>query len=77
MHQSLCELEYWFPGILDVIMGIWGTNELDDYLNQLIIADRPGREGFPDVVMTELLLLSAVNETLIQKKPSNIWTNRT
>jgi hypothetical protein len=55
---------------------MWGTNELDEYLSQLIVADREDREGFPEMVMSELIMLHSFNETLINKKPTDVWLNR-
>jgi hypothetical protein len=76
MQTSLSELESWYPHILNVIVGLWGTNELDEYLSQLIVADREDREGFPEMVMSELIMLHSFNETLINKKPTDVWLNR-
>lgn len=72
----MSELEIWFPHILNVVEGIWGTIELDSYLNQLIIADKNGRDGFPSCVMSELIMLYSINDELIKNKSNDIWKNR-
>ena len=46
-----------FPRIAQSIELLWGNRELDEYLKNLILADRAGREGFPAETLTALLKL--------------------
>lgn len=45
----------------------WRTPECREYLNRLIVSDRPDRAGFSPQVMTELLLLSEVLDAAGEK----------
>ena len=78
MHQSTSELELWYPRILEVVSILWGTVELDSYLNEILMLESHeyGREGFPYVVMSELMLLHYVNSELLNKQETDIWMNR-
>lgn len=51
------ELEKAFPHILDRIALLWGTPELETYLQRLMLDDRGNRSGFPPEVMRELAFL--------------------
>ena len=53
-----------FPRIVARINDLWGEPELDDYLDDLMISDREGRQGFPPEVAVELFRLIAVHGAL-------------
>lgn len=57
-----CALEVDHAKILTRLEMTWRTPECREYLNRLIVADRPDRAGFSPQVMTELLMLSEVLE---------------
>lgn len=75
MQTSHSELENWYPKILAVIIGFWGTQELDTYLNKLIVrgTDEYARQGFHESTMSELIMLYYINSILINKSESDIW----
>lgn len=51
------------PHIVNRLCLMWGNNqEMLDYLNELLISNRPGREGFAFDVMTELSDLQGLLE---------------
>lgn len=53
----LCEN---YPKIARQILALWGqAPQCNAYLDQLLIAKREGRQGFPPAVAQELLALSA------------------
>lgn len=51
-------LENNFPHVLAKIVMLWGQPEMDTYFQNLMVADRPGRKGFPADAAQELLRLS-------------------
>ena len=51
-------LEARFPRIAKTVRELWGTRELDDYLDRLLIDERGDRHGFPPEVVEALLALS-------------------
>jgi hypothetical protein len=55
-HQT----EARFSRVLEKIADLWGTPALDNYFTELLIADRPGRQGFPPEVAHEIFSLSMV-----------------
>ncbi len=57
-------IEEKFPRILARIVDLWGKPELDAFLAELMVSDRPGRQGFPGDVAMELFRLSTLHGTL-------------
>lgn len=51
-----------FPRIAEKIVALWESDDFDEYLNSLVVADRPGRQGFPPEVASELILLSLLRD---------------
>lgn len=51
-------LERKFPRVLNRIMVLWDTPEIDAYFMDLIVDTRGGREGFPREVAAEIVHLS-------------------
>lgn len=60
-------LEADFPHVIDRIVALWGSAELRPFMDALMLADRPGRQGFPPVVATEVFRLANVLDELDQK----------
>lgn len=57
-------IEQQFPRILAKIVALWGKPALDDFLAGLMVAGRPGRQGFaPDIAM-EIFRLSPLHGSL-------------
>ncbi|MBI5918598.1 MAG: ankyrin repeat domain-containing protein [Nitrosomonadales bacterium] len=54
-------LERQFPHVLNRIMALWGTTELDGYVESLLIDDRGDRRGFPTWVASEIFQLSLLH----------------
>ena len=57
-------LEQNFPRILAKIVALWGTTGLDDFLSDLMVSDRPGRQGFPPDAGMEIFRLLTLHGSL-------------
>jgi ankyrin repeat protein len=60
-------LERDYPAVLERIVALWGTDEGEEYLAQLIVADHERRQGFPPDVAREIVKLSLFHDQ---------WRNR-
>lgn len=56
-----------YPRIYRKIVVLWGMHEIDDYLDDLLIDTRGGRQGFPEEVMTELFELQVLHGRLLPR----------
>lgn len=64
------ELEKRFPRILNKVVELWDSPQLEAYFNELLIDTRNGhttRQGFPVPVATEIFRLSQARERLRQQ----------
>ena len=69
-----------FARILEKIMSLWGTAELDAYFHELMIDYKGDRQGFPKEVVAELLTLSGIHDKVMEeknKKNEDVWSNET
>lgn len=57
-------LEARFPHVFAKIVELWGKPEMEGYFQSLMVADRPGRQGFPADAAMEVLRLSLAHGTL-------------
>jgi len=57
-------LESKFPHVFAKIVHLWGSPEMEPYFQSLMVADRPGRQGFPADAALEILRLSLAHGTL-------------
>ena len=64
------KLEASFPHVIDRMVALWGSAELRPFLDALMLADRPGRQGFPPEVATEIFRLVNVLDELDEKPAS-------
>ncbi len=53
-----CALEKYYPRLMREITQLWFRNEINTYLEDLIVDERFDRQGFPYEVFDELLFLS-------------------
>ena len=53
-----------FPHILARLADLWGSAALDAYLDELMLDDRGGRQGFPPDVGTEIFRLISLHASL-------------
>lgn len=71
-------LEEKFGRILEKITKLWGTEELEKYISELMIDDKGDRQGFPPEVVSELFALSMVHDEYLiamQAHASDPWAN--
>ncbi len=61
------ELEKKFPRIFSKLMDMWEMPEIDDYFADLMVSDRPDRQGFPADVASEIFALSRVHARLHER----------
>lgn len=67
-------LESKFPRILDMIMSLWDSDEIDQCFMELMVNNRADRKGFPPDVAAEIMHLSLVHAA--QESPDknkDIW----
>ena len=61
-----------FPRIGNRIVLLWGTVDLQNYLNTLIVDERGGREGFPHPVAEAILRIHGEHyKTVSENEPGN------
>lgn len=80
-QYPLTELEKKFPRIIERIVELWNKDELDKYLNELMIDDRGNRHGFPEEAASDILFLRTLHDYHMrgvnEAKPSahSVWSN--
>jgi len=72
-------LEQKFPHIFEKILALWGKAKLDWYLESLMVADRPDRQGFPPEAAMEIFRLSVIHGELdlAKQKKAGAWEGLT
>jgi len=74
-------LETQYARIFNRIMDLWGTLELEDYMGELMVDKRGGRQGFPPDVMNDILTLARINGKVLElrnvrrEENEDPWTN--
>ena len=58
-------IEQKFPHIAKKLTLAWRSEACAAYILSLLVADRPGRQGFPAEVMEDLMMLHEINEMLM------------
>ena len=56
-----------FPHVIERLVALWGTAQIDRYFNELLVADDRRRQGFPPQVAREIFALSVLHDTLFPK----------
>jgi hypothetical protein len=63
-----------FPRVGERITLMWGSVELQKYLNNIIIDERGDRHGFPAPVLSALLQIYKRHAKMVpEEKTENIW----
>jgi ankyrin repeat protein len=63
-----------YPRILDRIAELWGTTQIDQYLQELLLDTRGGRQGFAPEVMSDLMFLHGLHVEVTQAAPAgDVW----
>lgn len=58
--NSVCAIEKRFPRIARELCNRWQSDEIDDYIDSLLLDDRGDRMGFPIDVLDELMFLAGI-----------------
>lgn len=62
------------PRILERIAQLWGTSQLDGYLQELLLDTRGGRQGFAPEVMSDLMFLHGLHvDCQEQSAATDVW----
>jgi len=65
MHQLTSKIRSRYPNIADNIVAFWGTDILNQHLNEIIIqGPNDTTEGFPYDIFFDLLLIQAIHHTV-------------
>ncbi|GGP26956.1 ankyrin repeat domain-containing protein [Silvimonas amylolytica] len=74
-HRYPEQLAARFPRIVTRIMELWGTPNLHDYFDELLIMDRYDRQGFPPEIGAELMAVSLAHDQILglQEEHEDIW----
>lgn len=59
-ERTVSAIESRFPHIARELCALWQTDQIELYLDSLLIDDRGGRIGFPPDVLDELMFLSGM-----------------
>ena len=63
-----------YPRIGEKIRQLWGSIDLNHYLNSIIFDDRGGRQGFPEHVANALFRVYENHGSLVREtKKGDIW----
>lgn len=65
-------LEGKFARVFNNIMKRWGTTQCDDYLEDLIVDKRGGRQGFPPDVAGDIVRLSKVHARFMEVRAAQL-----
>jgi hypothetical protein len=59
-------IEQKFPHVAQHLVAMWPSEACRMYLHKLIVSEREIRQGFPPVVIEDLLMLSEINDRLLR-----------
>lgn len=63
-------IEQQFPHIARQLCAVWPSEACALLINNLVVNTRDLRQGFPEEVIEDLLMLAAINELLVRKTGS-------
>ena len=69
-------LEARYSRVLDRIVELWGTPEMDAYFSELMLPKRIDRQGFPPEVASEIFELSVAYDAILQRakdENEDVW----
>jgi hypothetical protein len=66
-------LEQKYPHVFAKLVELWDTPDMPSYFDELIMSNRPNRQGFPAEAVTEIWALSKIYTTLhpVEAAPEN------
>jgi hypothetical protein len=68
-------LEEKFPHVFHKMVELWGTPQMRPYLDELIMSNRPNRQGFPPEVVTEIWAISRVYSMQYPEQEPDVGIN--
>lgn len=69
-------LDKQYPRVLNKIVELWDHADIDAYFNDLLVSKRPGRQGFPPQVASDIMYLSMLHARLhTHKEEKSLWGN--
>jgi len=73
--RSIRALPSKYPHVLNRVARVWSVpSEAQRCLNELLLTDRSGRQGFPPAVVAELMLLQGRNSKRLPAAKHDIWS---
>ena len=66
-------LEQQYPRVLNRIMELWDSADIDAYFTDLMVSSRPDRQGFPPKVASDIMYLSSVHARQRVREEVNLW----
>jgi len=60
LWDGVSAIEKRFPRIASEISSLWGSAEIDNYIDRLLIDERGDRMGFPIDILDELMFLAGI-----------------
>ena len=67
-------IEQRFTHVSQQLVAMWPSEACAMYIQRLVISDRGSRQGFPQDVVDDLMMLYQINEMLYRKSQRNIGT---
>ena len=64
-------IEQRFPHIAQKLGALWPSEACALYLRNLVVMDRDTREGFPEEVIEDLIMLYEINEVRMRQGPAH------
>lgn len=74
-HRSPVHLIERYPRIANRLVELWGSEAINEYLESLMIMDRPDRQGFPAEIGMELMTFGNAHDEIMRKPADTdgIW----
>src|SRR5262245_583834 len=73
--RSIRTLPAKYPHVLNRVARAWSVpSEAQRCLNELLLTDRSGRQGFPPAVVAELMLLQGRNNKRLPAAKQDVWS---
>lgn len=66
-------LEQQYPRVFSKIMELWDSTDIDAYFIDLMVSDRPDRQGFPPEVASDIVYLSMVHARQRDRDEVDPW----
>lgn len=68
-------LEQQYPRVLNKILELWESPEIDNYFQDLMVDKRGDRQGFPKEVASDIFFLSMVHLRQRNRPEASVWSH--